>query len=173
VDRSKYQRWHDQIIERARGRILKSYKEAHYILPRSMGGSDQPYNIVDLTYREHYLIHWLLVKLTVGLDNFKMRCALWRMSQVSETHTGRRVASWRFEKAKKHFVNGFVAKIRRDKNIKYGGSGETLLAKSEAVAASLRGKNPNVFDRELLSDLASDFMKMTKYQVKRRKRSLA
>lgn len=38
------------------------YTERHHILPRSMGGSDQPNNIIRVTAREHYILHWLLHK---------------------------------------------------------------------------------------------------------------
>ena len=54
-----YKRIHDQIIERAKGRILEGYKEKHHIIPKSLGGGSGD-NIVELTAREHFVIHWLL-----------------------------------------------------------------------------------------------------------------
>lgn len=38
------------------------YTEHHHILPRSMGGNDHPNNMVRVTAREHYILHWLLHK---------------------------------------------------------------------------------------------------------------
>lgn len=52
------------------------YHEKHHIVPRSLGGSDAPENIVRLTPREHYLAHWLLAKIHGG----KMWMALTAMS---------------------------------------------------------------------------------------------
>lgn len=51
------------LIERARKRDLVGYCERHHIMPRCMGGSDEPQNIVRLTAEEHYVAHQLLVKM--------------------------------------------------------------------------------------------------------------
>lgn len=55
-----YQKIYNQIIERAKNRKLKGYKEKHHIIPKCMGGLDEKENIVELTAREHFLSHWLL-----------------------------------------------------------------------------------------------------------------
>lgn len=39
------------------------YCEIHHILPRCLGGTDDSDNLVKLTYREHYVAHWLLTKI--------------------------------------------------------------------------------------------------------------
>jgi len=58
-----YQRIYDQLIKRAVERCsIDGYTEKHHILPRSMGGSDEPENLVVLTAREHLIAHWLLTK---------------------------------------------------------------------------------------------------------------
>lgn len=58
-----YQRIYDEIIDNARDRNLDGYVEVHHILPRCMGGDDSSDNLVRLTAREHFLAHWLLVKI--------------------------------------------------------------------------------------------------------------
>lgn len=59
-----YKKIHDQIISRAKSRkIPDCYCEMHHIIPKSMGGSDNPENIAVLTAREHFIIHWLLMKI--------------------------------------------------------------------------------------------------------------
>lgn len=58
-----YQKIYNNLIDRARNRILDSYKERHHIIPRCVGGSDEPENLVDLTPEEHYLAHQLLVRI--------------------------------------------------------------------------------------------------------------
>jgi hypothetical protein len=94
---SKYQRWHDHIIGRARHRILDPYKERHHIQPRALGGSDDPDNLVDLTYREHFLVHWLLIKLLTG---YERRLMLYALNCMAMDHlSGRLVASWRIDLA--------------------------------------------------------------------------
>jgi len=57
---------YDRLMARARGRALGGYIERHHVLPRCMGGSDDPANIVVLTPEEHYVAHQLLVKMHQG-----------------------------------------------------------------------------------------------------------
>ena len=60
-----YQLIHDSIIDRAKTRVLpkETYTERHHIIPRCMGGSDNKSNLVDLTAKEHFIIHKLLVEI--------------------------------------------------------------------------------------------------------------
>ncbi len=58
---------YDQLIEKAKLRgldkkVLDGYFEKHHILPKSLGGGDEPYNLVLLTAREHFIAHLLLWK---------------------------------------------------------------------------------------------------------------
>lgn len=39
------------------------YTEIHHILPKCLGGTDEPSNLIRLTFREHYVAHWLLTKI--------------------------------------------------------------------------------------------------------------
>lgn len=66
MDRQKI---HDQIIARARSRFRskkEGYFELHHIVPRAVGGEENPENEVLLSLREHFLIHVLLWKLHPG-----------------------------------------------------------------------------------------------------------
>ena len=58
-----YIKIHDQIIKSARENPPTGRHEIHHIIPRSMGGSDDMDNLIALTYRQHYIIHWLLIKI--------------------------------------------------------------------------------------------------------------
>lgn len=58
-----YKKIYNQIIERAKSRELEGYIERHHIIPKCMGGDNNKTNIVQLTAREHYLCHLLLVKI--------------------------------------------------------------------------------------------------------------
>lgn len=109
---SKYQRWYNDIVLRGKTRVLDCYRERHHILPRSLGGDDYEENIVDLTYREHFLVHWLLTKIYEGQARramvYALHCMTWSLN-------GRIVSGWQFEVAKRA-VKAEVfkrAKIRR------------------------------------------------------------
>lgn len=58
-----YHAIYDSIIKRAGSRINEGYVEKHHITPRCMGGSDDITNLVELTAREHFVCHQLLVKM--------------------------------------------------------------------------------------------------------------
>jgi len=55
---------YDSLISRAQTRLTEStqYYEVHHILPKCMGGTNDPDNLVKLTPEEHYLAHQLLAK---------------------------------------------------------------------------------------------------------------
>ena len=42
---------------------IKGKYENHHILPKCLNGSDEPYNLVKLSAREHYIAHKLLIKI--------------------------------------------------------------------------------------------------------------
>lgn len=63
------------------------YVERHHILPRSMGGSDDPGNLVDLTARDHYFAHCCLAKAHGG----KMWSALFAIA-----HMAKHDETWRY-----------------------------------------------------------------------------
>jgi hypothetical protein len=105
---NRYTRIYFSIIETARSRVLSKnqYKETHHIIPRSMGGDNSSNNLVDLTAREHFICHKLLVRITEGESRGKMAFALVLMSgkrgskiysstrkllaeSVSQLHTGK------------------------------------------------------------------------------------
>jgi hypothetical protein len=63
-----------------KNRIYENGKyELHHILPKSLGGTDEKENLILLTYREHYLAHFLLWKIH---GNNKMLYAFWLMNNV-------------------------------------------------------------------------------------------
>jgi hypothetical protein len=61
-----YEKIYEDLMVRAFDRKLDCYTEAHHILPRTMGGSNDPENLVELTAEEHFLAHKLLVKMFPG-----------------------------------------------------------------------------------------------------------
>ena len=73
---NKYTKLYYKITSNAKQRITEGYTELHHIIPQSMGGSNDKENLVDLTAREHFICHWLLIKMTEGEDRSKMLYAL-------------------------------------------------------------------------------------------------
>jgi len=105
---NKYTRIYYKIIDRAKCRVLPvgTYKEKHHIIPRSMGGNNCVDNLVELTAKEHFVCHKLLIKMTEGVSRGKMAFALVLMSgkrnstiydstrkilseQISQLHSGK------------------------------------------------------------------------------------
>lgn len=58
-----YKLIYDQLIDRAKIRVIEGYTEKHHIVPRCMGGKDNKENLVRLTPEEHYIAHQLLIKI--------------------------------------------------------------------------------------------------------------
>lgn len=73
---NKYSKLYYRITSNAKQRIIEDYTELHHIIPQSMGGSNDKENLVQLTAREHFICHWLLIKMTEGEDRSKMLYAL-------------------------------------------------------------------------------------------------
>lgn len=85
---TKYTRWYFAIIEKRRVPDSHNLSEVHHIIPRSLGGTDDPDNLVRLSYHDHAWCHWLLTKMTSGNDLAKMRYAF-NMMNVGGDHMGR------------------------------------------------------------------------------------
>jgi hypothetical protein len=78
---NKYTRWYFNIITRAQSRsAVTQYIEKHHIIPKSLGGDNNPTNIVLLTAKEHFICHRLLIKMTTGKAKRSMAYAAWQMT---------------------------------------------------------------------------------------------
>lgn len=80
VQPSKYSKWYEQLITKARDRTLpaNSYYESHHIIPKSFNTKNHNHksNLVNLTAREHYIAHALLWKMKFsGVYGSKMAYA--------------------------------------------------------------------------------------------------
>lgn len=75
---NKYTATYFKIIDSARQqkRIKKNGVQSHHIVPKCIGGTDDPNNLVLLTYKEHRVCHCLLIKMVDDkIANIKMRHA--------------------------------------------------------------------------------------------------
>lgn len=79
-----YTKIYNNIIEKAKLRQivnpLTSYKETHHIVPKSVGGKDDKSNLVELTLKEHFLCHKLLIQ--IYKNNKSLIYALWMMANT-------------------------------------------------------------------------------------------
>lgn len=68
-----YLKIYNSIIQRRKITPYTGYTETHHIIPRSLDGSDDSDNLVKLSAREHFVCHYLLVKINPqGPNHFKM-----------------------------------------------------------------------------------------------------
>ncbi len=92
-----------RLVDRARGRMLVEGYEKHHVIPKCMGGTDDPENIVKLTLREHFICHKLLIRMTEGDVRRKLEHAFSYMvltkNTIRPTH---RVTSHDYELARKY-----------------------------------------------------------------------
>ena len=54
-----------------------------------MGGLNNKDNLVLLTFKEHFVCHLLLIKMTTGNNVYKMQYALWMLTNVKKIGKGR------------------------------------------------------------------------------------
>ena len=91
---NKYEKWYGALIEKRRKNPLikdKSnpryvYCETHHILPKCLGGTNTDDNLINLTAREHYVAHLLLVKIYQKKNDknavIRMSLALYSMQKL-------------------------------------------------------------------------------------------
>jgi hypothetical protein len=108
---NKYTNLYYKLIDRSVERNWKKApgRERHHIIPQSLGGSNDKSNLTYLSSREHFICHWLLIKMTEGEARSKMLYALMGMRAMSDTHqrytstiTSRVYEKYRIEHALNH-----------------------------------------------------------------------
>jgi len=72
--------WYWKIIEDAKLNPPSGYTERHHVIPKSIGGSNNADNLVNLSLRQHFVCHRLLTKMTEGKNKKSMTFAVWRMA---------------------------------------------------------------------------------------------
>jgi len=156
-----YDKLYYQIIERAIKETRKAirykgngtYYELHHIIPRSFGGSNKANNLVLLTAREHFVVHWILVKRYEkgSAERNKMLFALWRM-QTNPADEKRYINARVYEKLRIEFakaVGKMTSVLQKGKNnSQYGrywytnrNTGETKRIKNNTDSVWIKGKN--------------------------------
>lgn len=121
---NKYTRIYHQLIDKRKNDKMSKenvYCESHHIIPKSLGGSNDPDNLVNLLPREHFLAHLLLTKMVENQDEIiKMNWALHKMCYSSVDYFNSRDYDWyrrrhvRFLKDNHHSkrIPGWNQKVR-------------------------------------------------------------
>jgi hypothetical protein len=82
-----YIKIYNKITDNGKDRLLTGYTETHHIIPKCMGGTNDSWNLVKLTAKEHFICHLLLCE--IYPKNRKLKMALWNMSNVSRVYQER------------------------------------------------------------------------------------
>ncbi len=97
-----YEKHYQSLVE-SRRRIRESKRtlgyELHHIIPKSLGGNNDATNLVLLTYREHFVAHWLLAK--IHKDKASIHYAF--LCMLRDPHGDRKLTSRMIATIKQNF----------------------------------------------------------------------
>jgi hypothetical protein len=129
-----YQNIYKSLITKRQKNPAKGYTERHHILPKSLGGSDDPTNLVVLSGREHWVAHLLLYKIhknsqmLFACNMMAMRCeergiAYIKSSRLYEAiriEHSKRIGQWTAKKGKANSQYGtmWICNIELEENKK-------------------------------------------------------
>ena len=129
-----YEKIYNQIVERSKKEGRKKYRkdnikyvyyEKHHIIPRCMGGSDEKDNLVLLTAREHFICHWLLVR--IYTDNKKLIYSFHAMCKQNKSGNRYNPSSRVYEEARKLFLKTYVPWNKGKKGLKNPNAGKSMV----------------------------------------------
>jgi cyclophilin family peptidyl-prolyl cis-trans isomerase len=117
-----YERIYFDIIKKRQQEPPAGYSERHHVIPKSLGGSDLPTNIVRLTAREHFLCHYLLTKIyPSGNIHYKMikafGCMMW---WTGDNHQRHQCNSRLYERLKKEHAVAMSRTQQGSNNSQFG-----------------------------------------------------
>ena len=156
-----YKLIHDKLVKRGkrRGTRRESGYEMHHIIPKSLGGSNFKHNITKLTYREHFIIHKILLRLDPNEEAYlKAITVMERMFGK----TSRKYASNKYIHGSSMSGNNNpihnIPKEQRSKNVKeamsrMSASDKLIMSENLSAAGKLRSKE------------LSELMTKTNYKV--------
>ena len=142
---NKYTRWYNNITENAKSRIIDGYTERHHIHPRSLGGTNDKDNLVNLTAREHFICHWLLTKMHTGVARGKMINALYLM-QGKNQYQDRYINSRVYETLRTEYAQ-YISKLNT-------GRIQPINEKTKQIAA-ITGRKRASFSEEWRANMSA------------------
>lgn len=102
-----YQKLYNNIISNP---ITTGYTEKHHIVPKSLGGTDDESNLIQVSARQHFLLHWLLIKMHTGDNRKKMVHAF--MCMKADRNNRGRVTSRVFEYYRQEYAESLTGRKR-------------------------------------------------------------
>lgn len=148
---NKYSKLYYKIIANAKHRIAEGYTEKHHIIPQSLGGSNDKENLVELTAREHFICHWLLIKMTEGIDRSKMLYALNGMKAGN--------------KFQERYHTKITARVYEKYRIEHANNHSTVM---KGRQAHNKGKSMSDEQKQLLREIALKRPKPSKETIAKR-----
>lgn len=110
-----YLKIYNSLVEKGKNRKLTGYTETHHIIPKCVGGTNDKWNLVKLTAKEHFICHLLLCELYP--KESKLKYALWRMCNVKNNEFQKRnyVVSSRLYQRIKIEISYTISEMRKGK----------------------------------------------------------
>lgn len=148
----KYKLWYDALIDKAKIRnwtkkTAPCYVERHHIIPKSLGGTNEPNNIVCLTAREHCVAHLFLCRFGSSDQKSKMIWALQRFLSSNKT-----VSSTLYESSRLLWIEEHRKKLIGNKRrLGKKDTLETRLKKQQSMKGVVGKWNRESYHRELSS----------------------
>lgn len=140
---NKYTSIYYSIILRAQSRVLNNgvYFEKHHIIPKSLGGNNRKENLVKLTAREHFIVHWLLPKMVVNKQHkWKMlnafHCMCYRNNDINKRY---RITNRIFETIKHELSIARREQYKGENNPMFGKKHST--ASKEKMSIKNKGRS--------------------------------
>lgn len=112
---NKYSKWYFKLVETRKNRQIEDYVEKHHILPKSLGGTDKPENLIKLTAKEHYIAHLLLTKMYSGQYKYKMNFAFGMMLADNNNRDKRYIPTSRMHNIARSLVSKAVSNSNKGK----------------------------------------------------------
>jgi hypothetical protein len=166
----KYFNWYKSIIERAKNRKIKGYREKHHILPRCMGGEDSKENLVYLTPEEHYVCHQILIRMYPNESSLIFAAKMMTVNNFStQKRNGNKLYGWLKRKAQEQMSliqkdtahinkNGKKKKIKKEELGFYIEKGWKLgdLPRSKEHTNKIHAsRKKNFFDKKIKSYMSN------------------
>lgn len=116
---NKYFQLYINIVNKARTNSYSCYTEKHHIIPRSLGGSNAKTNLVKVSAREHFILHFLLTKFTKGEHWYAMVKAF-NLMGASANEQSRYMNSRLYDSNRKHMSETMSLLQANTKNSQFG-----------------------------------------------------
>lgn len=147
---NKYTRIYYCIVDRAKNREdISGYTERHHVIPRCLGGSNTPENLVKLTAKEHFLAHLLLIKMVALEHKRKMAYAVICFKRKNPRHSGRDVTNGKSYDRVRSLLSSLPVSEETSRRISLALTGKKrALSVSLAISKAHKGKTVSAESRQ-------------------------